>query len=85
MDVVGLYPNIPHQGGLEGLEIALNTREDQSISTRSLMELAELALKNNIFEHDSKIFKQEQGTAIGAKFVPPYAIIYMGEFGKKCY
>ena len=78
--VVGLFPNIPHEGGLQALENALNKRGDQPISTRSLMELAELALKNNYFEHDSRIFKQEQGTAIGAKFAPPYAIVYMGEF-----
>ena len=44
------------------------------------MELAELALKNNYFEHHSKTWKQEQGTAIGAKFAPPYAVVYMGEF-----
>ena len=80
MDVVGLYPNIPHEGGLKALENALNRREDQSINTTSLMELAELALKNNYFEHVYKIYKQEQGTAIGAKFAPSYAIVYMGEF-----
>ena len=82
MDVVGLYPNIPHEGGLQALENSLNKREDQTVSTRSLMELAELALKNNYFEHFNNIFKQEKGTAIGAKFAPPppYAINYMGEF-----
>ena len=80
MDVVGLYPNIPDEGGLKALENTLNRREDQSISSRSLMELAELSLKNNYFEHASKVFKQEQGTAIGAKFAPSYAIVYMGEF-----
>ena len=63
MDVVALYPNIPHEGGLKAVENALNRRIDRPISTDSLMELAELALKNNYFEHNSKTYKQEQGTA----------------------
>ena len=46
------------------------------------MELAELALKNNYFEHNSKVYKQEQGTAIGAKFAPSYAIISLDDFEK---
>ena len=82
IDVVGLYPNIPHDYGLAALRKALDTREDQNISTDSLMELAELALKNNFFEHNSKIFKQEQGTAIGAKFAPSYAIVVLDDFEK---
>ena len=83
MDVVALYPNIPHEGGLKAVENALNQRIDRPISTDSLMELAELALKNNYFEHNSKTYKQEQGTAIGAKFAPSYAILYMSDFEEK--
>ena len=83
MDVVGLYPNIPHEGGLKATENALNRRDDKSLTTDSLMELANLALKNNFFEHNSKIYKQVQGTAIGAKFAPSYAIIFMGEFEER--
>ena len=39
--------------------------------------MAELALKNNLFEFDNKVFQQISGTAIGTKFAPPYACIYM--------
>ena len=83
IDVVALYPNIPHEDGLAALRKALDTREDQRISTHSIMELAELALKNNYFEHNSRTFKQEQGTAIGAKFAPPYAILTLDDFEQK--
>ena len=83
MDVVGLYPNIPHEGGLKATENALNERIDKSVTTDSLMELADLALKSNYFEHNSKLYKQVQGTAIGAKFAPSYAILFMGEFEEK--
>ena len=34
-------------------------------------------LKNNYFEFDSKFKKQISGTAIGTKFAPPYACIFM--------
>ena len=52
-------------------------RDDKSISSESLLELTELVLKNNIFEHNGEFFKQKQGTAIGTKMAPPYAILFM--------
>ena len=79
IDVVGLYPNIPHDEGLKAVRNALDSREDKTISTESLLELAECVFKNNIFEHNIKFFKQVRGTAIGTKMAPPYAIIYMDE------
>ena len=78
IDVVGLYPNIPHKEGLEAIRKALNKREDQTISMDSLILLAECVLKNNVFEHNMRYFKQLNGTAIGTKFAPPYAILFMG-------
>ena len=77
VDVVGLYPNIPHDEGLAALKAAIGKREDKSISTDSLMDLAECVLKNKIFEHNSSYFKQKQDTAIGTKMAPPYAILFM--------
>ena len=67
MDVVGLYPNIPHEDGLIAIRKAPNTRKDKIISTESLIELAECVLKNNIFEHDKSVFKQLRETPIGTK------------------
>ena len=77
VDVVGLYPNIPHEEGLKALREALDTREDKTISTDSLIDLADCVLKNNVFEHNSRFFKQKRGTAIGTKMAPSYAIIFM--------
>ena len=76
--VVGLYPNIPHNEGLEAIQKALDKREDQTISTDSLIILAECVLKNNVFEHNMRYFKQRQGTATGTKFALPYVILFMG-------
>ena len=52
IDVVGLYPNIQHEGVLAAIKEALDKRDDKSISAETLMELAECVLKNNIFEHN---------------------------------
>ena len=48
MDVVGLYLNIPHDEGLSALRKRLNERDKDDVSTDTLVESAELVLKNNI-------------------------------------
>ena len=70
MDVVGLYSNIPHEEGLEALRRALDHRENKSVSTESLTELAKVVLKNNCFELNGEFCQQLRGTAIGTKFAP---------------
>ena len=47
IDVVSLYPNIPHEFGLSALKESLDKREDKTLSTETILELAELVLKNN--------------------------------------
>ena len=42
--------------------------------------MAEFVLSNNYFEFDDKIYHQQKGTAIGTKFAPPYACIFMDWF-----
>ena len=76
---MGLYPNIPHDEGLIGLRKSFESREDKTISTDSLMDLAEFVLKNNNFEHNLSFFKQIRGTAIGTKMTSHYAIIFLGD------
>ena len=61
----------------------MKTRENKQISSDTLAELAEIVLKNNIFEFDEKTFKQKCGTAIGTKFAPPYAILYVAGLKEK--
>ena len=78
IDVVGLYHNFPLKEELEAIRKALDTRENQTISTDSLILLAECVLKNNFFQHNMRYFKQLQGTALWTKFAPPYAILFMG-------
>ena len=49
-DVVGLYPSIPHQGGLEALKKTLDETENMFISTEDIVKMAEFVLKNNYFQ-----------------------------------
>ena len=57
MDLVGLYPNIPHGEGLASLCKFLETKNNKQIPSDTLALLAEVFLKNNIFEFDEKTFK----------------------------
>ena len=77
IDVVGLYPSIPNEEGLRFLRNTLDKRSNKKVTTDTLIELAELVLQNNYFEFNERYLKQIRGTAIGTKFAPPYAIIYM--------
>ena len=83
MDVVGLYPNIPHDEGLSALRKRLNERDKKDVSTDTLVELAELVLRNNIFNFNERTLKQKRGTAIGTKFAQPYSILFMAELEDK--
>ena len=79
-----IYIHIPHGEGLVSLRRFLETKDNKQISSDTLTELPEVVLKKNIFEFDEQTFKQTRGTAIGAKFAPPYAILFMANLEKKC-
>ena len=55
MDVVSLYPNIPHEEGLASLCKFSETRENKQISSDTLAEITEIVFKNEIFEFDEKL------------------------------
>ena len=84
VDVVGLYPNIPHGEGLAALRKFLDERDKKDVTTDNHVELAEVVLNNkNIFEFNERIYKQKCSTAIGTKFAPPYSIIFMANLEEK--
>ena len=41
--------------------------------------MANFVLKNNFFQFNGEVKRQKCGTAIGTKFAPPYACIFMDE------
>ena len=50
IDVVGLYPSIPHDDGLGSLSEFLDTHHYNHTIRDGICELAHLVLKRNIFE-----------------------------------
>ena len=79
MDVVGLYANIPHEEGLSALRKRLESWKEKYVSTDTIVHLAEVVLKIDIFTFGKKILKQKRGTAIGTKFAPTYSVLFMAE------
>ena len=53
------------------------------VPTGKLVKMAEFVLKNNYFQFSDKVYKQISGTAIGTKFAPPYACIFMDQVESK--
>ena len=84
-DVVRLYLYIPHEEDIEIMEEFLNQSEVKDISTKSLCDLAAIILKNNFFEIGDKVYHQLLGTAIGTKFAPTYANLFMTGLEKKIF
>ena len=60
---------------LASLRKFLDARTEKKWQT--LLELSEIVLKNDIIQFNEKTLKQLRDTAIGNKFAPPYAIIFM--------
>ena len=82
-EVVGIYPSIPHNAGLQDLYKKLEERTDKKIPSIDLVKMTEFILKNNLFEFETKIIQQISGTAIGAKFVPWYGCFFLDRIEKK--
>ena len=79
LDVVGLYPNMPQEEGLVSIRKHIDNRENKKVTTDTLVELADMILKNNYSQFLDKIFEQKRGTAVGTKFAPPYSILFMAD------
>ena len=57
VDVMGLYPSIPHGECLEVIREALDRRENPGVATDTLVELASLVLENNYFEFNDWLYR----------------------------
>ena len=89
IDVVGLYPHIPHNEGLEALKEVLGKLEGQVESEQQgslnedILSFAELVLKSNNFEFNGRHYLQKRGTAIGTKMAPSYANVLMDRLERR--
>ena len=78
-DVIGIYLSISHETGLEALRKILNERDSPKVPTEDMVRMADFVLKNNFFEFCDEVKRQKSGTAVGTKYAPPYACIFMNE------
>ena len=82
-DVIGMYPNIPHNAGLKALNNVLEAREHKAVSTEDRVKMARFVWENNYFEFNGDAKKQITGIAIGTKFAPPHTCIFMDDLETK--
>ncbi|KAJ1155488.1 hypothetical protein NDU88_008218 [Pleurodeles waltl] len=81
LDVTSLYTCIPKKEGMAAIRHFLDKREAMFLEhSNMLMDLINLVMDNNIFLHEGSWYRQQQGVAIGAKFSPSFAKLYMGHF-----
>lgn len=77
MDVDSLYTNIDTQEGIQAVRDIFLKHRDLKRPDKELLQLLEINLTRNDFEFDGQYFLQTKGTAMGKKFAPAYADIFM--------
>uniref|UniRef100_A0A8C5LZ93 Reverse transcriptase domain-containing protein n=1 Tax=Leptobrachium leishanense TaxID=445787 RepID=A0A8C5LZ93_9ANUR len=77
-DVNSLYSNIPHAMGMQIVnERISDSKKLDDIQVGFIMESIQFILENNYFKFGEDFFLQKNGTAMGTKFAPSYANLYM--------
>lgn len=80
IDVDSLYTNIDIAEGIQAVRDILFKFRDIKRPDKELLQLLEINLTRNDFEFDGKYFLQIKGTAMGKKFAPAYADIFMASW-----
>lgn len=77
MDVESLYTNIPITEGINCVKNIFKRYPDSKRPDDELIKLLEINLLRNDFVFNEKFYLQIKGTAMGKKFAPAYANIFM--------
>eukprot|EP00061_Rhincodon_typus_P004621 g23024.t1 len=72
------YTSNPHDHSITATASVLNTTNCQFPDT--ILHLIRFILNHNVFTFDNQFFIQTHGTAMGARFAPQYANIFMHKF-----
>lgn len=80
MDINSLYTNIDTVDGLDAVKKCFRKFPDPSRPDEWLIELLKINLTRNDFEFNSKFYLQVKGTAMGKRFAPSYANIFMAHW-----
>ena len=77
VDVSSLYTSIRHQDGITALKHWLIENGTPREKAEFIGVLAKLVLTSNYCTFNGKLYLQKQGTAMGTRMAPNYAIIFM--------
>lgn len=85
MDVNSLYTNIDTQLGLKAVSECLKRHPKEDRPDAEILQLLELCLIRNDFTFNGQFYLQTKGTAMGKKFAPSYANIYMAAWEEEAF
>lgn len=89
LDISNMYTNIDFVSGLDAVKEAFANNPDSTRPDAEVLRLLELSLTRNDFEFNGETFLQKVGTAMGARYAPSLANIFMAKFereiDRKCY
>ena len=81
MDVVGLYPSIPIEEGVNAVSDVLEQHHNRvdmlGLSVTQVRTLLKFVLSHNYFRFGRQIYHQLDGVAMGNNLAPPFAILFM--------
>uniref|UniRef100_A0A1A8LVX6 Reverse transcriptase domain-containing protein n=1 Tax=Nothobranchius pienaari TaxID=704102 RepID=A0A1A8LVX6_9TELE len=80
MDVDSLYTNIDITEGITAIKNILLKYPNARRPDKEIIQLLDINLRRNDFEFNGNYFLQTKGTAMGKKFAPAYANIFMAQW-----
>ena len=80
LDIDSMYTNIDIDAGIDSVKRAFDKYPDTDRPDENIIELLELSLKGNDFEFNGEIYQQVCGCAMGKRFSPNFASIYVAEW-----
>uniref|UniRef100_A0A8C7YA98 Reverse transcriptase domain-containing protein n=1 Tax=Oryzias sinensis TaxID=183150 RepID=A0A8C7YA98_9TELE len=83
IDIESLYTNIDISAGMRLIKNIFIKYPDENRPDGELLNLLEINLKRNDFEFNGEYFLQIKGTAMGKRFAPSYANIFMADWEEK--
>ena len=76
-DVVGLYPNIPHNAGLNALNNMLEAKQRKAVFTEHLFKMAVFVLENKYFEFNGDVKKLQEQQLVQSLHRPTCLYLWM--------
>lgn len=83
IDIDSLYTNIDTEAGLKAVKNIFLKYPNKDRPDTEVLQLLEINLTKNDFEFDEEYYLQIKGTAMGKRFAPAYANIFMADWEEK--